>query len=98
LEADFERAHWEKADSSTKQSLRSIKEFIDYLEITKRELVLASTRLSTEEAVHYIGPGAEVALTGITHAIDYLAVCRNMIQDNDLVVTTRALARLNGSQ
>jgi hypothetical protein len=97
LEADFERAHWEKADSSTKQALRSIKEFIDYLENTKKELVLVSTRLSVEEAVHYIGPSAEVALTGIAHAIDYLVVCRSTIQDNDLVVTTRALARLNNS-
>jgi hypothetical protein len=97
MEADLERIHWQKADSSTREALRSIKEFIDYLESTKKEIVLASTRLSTEEAVHYIGPSAEVALTGIVHAIDYLTVCRNTIQDNDLVVTTRALARLNNS-
>ena len=97
MEADFERAHWQRADSSTKEALRSIKEFIDYLENTKREILLASARLSTEEAVHYVGPSAEVALTGIVHAIDYLTVCRNTIQDNDLVVTTRALARLNTS-
>ena len=97
MEADFERAHWQKADSSTKEALRSIKEFIDYLENTKKEIVLASARLSTEEAVRYVGPSAEVALTGIVHAIDYLTVCRNTIQDNDLVVTTRALARLNNS-
>ena len=97
METDFERAHWEKADSNTKEVLRSIREFIDYLENTKKEIVLASTRLSTEEAVHYVGPSADVALTGIIHAIDYLTVCRNTIQDNDLVVTTRALARLNNS-
>ena len=97
MEADFERAHWQKADSSTKEALRSIKEFIDYLENTKKEIVLASARFSTEEAVHYVGPSAEVALTGVAHAIDYLTVCRNTIQDNDLVVTTRALARLNNS-
>lgn len=98
MEADFERAHWEKADGNTKQALLAIKEFIDYLENAKKELVLASTRLSTEESIHYIGPSAEVALTGIVHAIDYLTVCRNTIQDNDLVVTTRALARLNNSE
>ena len=97
MEADFERAHWQKADSTTKEALRSIKEFIDYLENTKKEIVLASARLSTEEAVHYVSPSAEVALTGLSHAIDYLTVCRNTIQDNDLVVTTRALARLNNS-
>jgi len=97
MEADFERSHWEAVDSDTKQALHAIKEFIDYLENAKKELVLASTRLSTEEAVHYIGPSAEVALTGIAHAIDYLSVCRNTIQDNDLVVTTRALARLKSS-
>ena len=94
MEANFERAYWEQADCATKKKLRGIKEFVDYLENVKKEICLASARLSTDESLGVIGPGAEVAVAGIVHAIDYLCVCRGGIQDKDLVLTTRALAAL----
>ena len=94
MEADFEQSYWIAADKNVKQALREIKEFIDYLENAKRELVLASARLSSDGATRFIGPSAEVAVTGIIHAINYLEVCRSRIKDTDLVTTTRSLASL----
>lgn len=94
LEVDFERSYWEGNDRKAKQALRDIREFVDYLEAVKRELCLASARISSDEAIEYIGPSAKVALTGLVHAINYLATCRTMIQEKDLVLTTRALTRL----
>ena len=94
MEADFEQAYWKAADENVKHALHEIKEFIDFLENAKRELVLASARLSSDEAMGFIGPGAEVAVTGIVHAINYLEVCRSRIKDTDLVTTTRSLASL----
>lgn len=94
MEADIERSIWEKADGDVRNALRAIREFIDYLENMKRELCLQSARISSDETVKFIGPGTEVALTGIVHAMDYLAVCRSHIQVKDLVLTTRFLARL----
>ena len=92
MEGGSERAYWVRADRAAKQKLQMIREFVDYLEGVKREVVLASARLSSDETSQIIGPSAEVAVAGIVHAINYLAVCRTSIQENDLVLTTRALA------
>ncbi len=94
MEVDIDRAYWEGADSKVREFLRTIREFIDHLEKVKRELCLESTRLSSEETIKFIGPATEVALTGIEHAANYLAVCRARIQERDLVITTRYLAGL----
>ncbi len=94
LEVDYERAYWEAADNEAKQALHDVRAFIEYLESVKKGVVLASTRLSSDEAIKYIGPSAEVALTGILHAIDYLSVCRAQIQEKDLVLTTRSRINL----
>jgi hypothetical protein len=94
LEVDVERAYWDAADNVARQVLHDIKTFIDYLESVKKEVALASTRLSSDEALKYIGPSAEVALTGIIHAVDYLSVCRSQIQETDLVATTRSRIKL----
>jgi hypothetical protein len=94
LEADTERAYWKAADVEARQALHDIKEFVDYLENLKREVALASTRLSSDQAVKYIGPSAEVAIAGILHAIDYLSVCRAQVQETDLVLTTRSRIEL----
>lgn len=74
--------------------MRTIRRFVDYLEKTKRELCLESTRLSNSETDEFIGPSSEIALAGIIHALNFLAVCRNKLQETDLVLTTRALAEL----
>jgi hypothetical protein len=92
MQADIEWSQWKTADSNARKALRAIREFIDYLENMKRELCLESTRLSSDETIKFIGPGTEVAVTGIVHALDYLAVCRSRIQETDLVLTTRFLA------
>lgn len=94
MEAEIERAFWEAEDNNTRQALRDIKEFVDYLENLKREVAFASTRLSSDQAIKYIGPSAEVAIAGILHAIDYLSVCRAQVQETDLVLTTRSRIRL----
>jgi hypothetical protein len=94
LEADTERAYWQTADNEARQALHDIKEFVDYLENLKREVALASTRLSSDQAIKYIGPSAEVAIMGILHAIDYLSVCRAQVQETDLVLTTRSRIKL----
>ena len=93
MEADIDRAQWETIDKNAKQALRDIREFIEYLENMKKELVLATTRLSSDESIKYTGPATEVAMAGIVHAVNYLAVCRARIQETDLVLTTRFLTR-----
>jgi hypothetical protein len=98
MQVDVERSQWETADSNARKALRAIREFIDYLENMKRELCLESARLSSDETIKFIGPGTEVAVTGIVHAINYLAVCRTRIQETDLVLTTRFLARLKAER
>ena len=95
MEAGFERAYWKSLDEKARNVLDDIRRFIHYLENVKRELCLASARLSSDEAVEYIGPATEVALAGIGHALDYLAACRCRVQENDLMLTTRALIRLD---
>ena len=94
MEADFETSYYERMDENARLSLRAIRDYIDILEKMKREIVLEATRLSNEETIKHIGPSAEVALTGIDHAINYLAVSRTRIQETDLVQTTRFRARL----
>lgn len=94
MEAEFEKAYWDEQDKNARQILTEIRHFIDYLEVVKREVVIASARLSSDEAVRYIGPSAEVAVAGLVHAIDYLLVCRSHIQETDLVATTRSRIRL----
>ncbi len=97
MQVETERSQWETADSNARKALRAIREFIDYLETMKRELCLESTRLSNDETVKFIGPGTEVAVTGIVHALNYLAVCRSRIQEMDLVLTTRFLAGIESN-
>jgi hypothetical protein len=94
LEANLERDYWKTADGEARQALHEIKEFTRYLENLKREVALASTRLSSDQAIKYIGPSAEVAIAGILHAIDYLSVCRAQVQEKDLVLTTRSRIEL----
>ena len=94
MEGDIERDYWEAADDEAKQVLHEIREFIDYLENVKKEVALASARMSSDEAVKYISQSAEVAVVGLAHAINYLSVCRAQIQEKDLVLTTRSLAEL----
>ncbi len=94
MEVDFERPYWESVDGKVREALQTIRAFIDYLDRMKKELCLESARLSSEEAIKFIGPATEVALTGIEHAVNYLALCRTQIQERDLVLTTRFLAGL----
>lgn len=91
MEADIERVQWETVDKNAKQALRDIRELIDYLENMKKELCLATTKLSSDESIKYTGPATEVAITGIVHAVNYLALCRARIQETDLVLTNRPL-------
>lgn len=94
MEIVDERSQWTEADASVREALRTISRFVDYLEKTKRELCLESTRLSNDDTAEFIGPSAEIALAGIVHALNYLIVCRNKLQETDLVLTTRALAEM----
>ena len=94
MEVDVERSYWEDLDVKAKRALQDIREFVDCLETMKRELCLASARISSDETIEYIGPSAEIGVIGLVHAIDYLAACRTLIQEKDLVVTMRALTRL----
>lgn len=91
MEIADERSHWAEADANVREALRTIGRFVDYLEKTKRELCLESTRLSSTHTDEFIGPSSEIALAGIVHALNFLIVCRNKLQETDLVLTTRAL-------
>lgn len=92
--AKLERVRWEKMDNNAKRALRAIRELIDYLDGVKKELCLESTRLSSEETLEYVGPAAKVAVAGLVHAINFLAVCRTGIQETDLVLAKRSLLEL----
>jgi len=78
-------------------ALQAIRGLIDHFEGMKRELCLESTRLSSDEAAESLGPGAEVALAGTSHATDYLSLCRTRIMENDLTLAGRVRAKLEGS-
>lgn len=95
MAADFERVYWEGVDSSSKLALRAIRDLIDYLEVAKRELCLESTRLSSGEAVLFVGPATEVAVAGLVHAINYLSFCRTQINDADVALAKKFLTRLD---
>lgn len=94
MEIVRERSQLTDADASIRETLRTIRRFVDYLEKTKRELCLESTRLLSSDTDEFIGPSSEIALAGIVHALNFLVVCRNKLQETDLVITTRALAEL----
>ena len=95
MEVDFERAYWNEVDSSSKLTLRAIRDLIDYLEVTKKELCLESMKLSSEDAVKFVGPATEVAVAGLVHAINYLSICRTQINETDVAIAKKVLTKLD---
>lgn len=93
--ADLERLYWQGVDKSSKQAIRSIRELIDYLEGVKRELCLESTKRLSEDVVEFLGPATEVAVAGLSHAIDYLSICRARINNTDAALAKRFLTKLD---
>lgn len=95
MAADFERIYWQGVDKNSKQAIRAIRELIDYLEGAKRELCLESTKLLSEDVVEFLGPATEVAVAGLSHAIDYLSICRTRVNNTDVALAKRFLTKLD---